>query len=133
MEIFAAIFSLFSGWVKGKQELQKVKIDVERALEENKARLLRDEASYNSAWEQAQLVDKDLLIRRICFCIFSAPFVIAYFDPQAIANYFTTALAVIPHWYIQTYVSIVGAVWGISALKNVAPSLIGGIKQALKH
>jgi hypothetical protein len=37
-----------------------------------------------------------------------------------------------PEWYIQMFGAMVGGVWGISALKNTAPALIGGIIKAVK-
>ena len=60
------------------------------------------------------------------------PFLWALFDPVAVEVYFTLALGAMPEWYIQLYGAMVGGVWGISALKNTAPGLIGGIVKAVK-
>ncbi len=123
IEILGVAFGIFKTWLDGRQTLAKAKIDTQLAREENNARLLRDEASYNNEWEQSQLLDSDKWLRRICFVIFSAPFVIAYFNPTAVSDYFEIALNLIPEWYIKTYIGIVGAVWGISVLRNPIKTL----------
>ena len=106
--------------------------DIKKAEKQNRARLLRDTQSNNADWEMANLTDKDKWLRRISFGMFSAPFLWALFDPVAVEVYFTLALGAMPEWYIQLYGAMVGGVWGISALKNTAPGLIGGIVKAVK-
>jgi hypothetical protein len=93
---------------------------------------VRDEQSHNSAWEMANLTDKDQGLRRACATIFFFPFFWAAFDPQAVTNYFQTVLAAMPEWYVQIMIAIVGGIWGISALKNVVPSIIGQTINILK-
>jgi hypothetical protein len=106
--------------------------EIAAAEAENKARLLRDEQSHNAAWEMANLTDKDQGLRRACAAIFFFPFFWAAFDPQAVTNYFQTVLAAMPEWYVQIMIAIVGGIWGISALKNVVPSIIGQTINILK-
>ena len=117
------------GWVN---DSFKAKRELAAAEAENKARLLRDEQSHNSAWEMANLTDKDQGLRRACATIFFFPFFWAAFDPQAVTNYFQTVLAAMPEWYVQIMIAIVGGIWGISALKNVVPSIIGQTINILK-
>lgn len=112
-------------WFKGKQELAKAEV-------ENKARLLRDHQSNNHEWEMANLQDKDKYLRRISFCMFTFPFVWIYFDPQGAREYFVILDQFLPEWYKQTYMGITGGIWGLSALKNTVPSLVGGVVGALK-
>jgi hypothetical protein len=92
---------------------------------ENKARLLRDRETNNAAWEMANLTDKDNGLRRACFGIFMFPFMWAVFDPQGVSTYFEVVMKAMPEWYVQLVVAMVGGIWGISALKNVVPSIIG--------
>lgn len=119
-------------WNNGRVELKKKKMDIKNAVAENKARLLRDTNSNNHEWEMANLEDKDKWLRRISFSMFSAPFIWALFDPKGVETYFKTALAAMPEWYIQLYAAMVGGVWGFAALKNSIPSIVGGVKKALK-
>jgi hypothetical protein len=119
-------------WNNGRVELKKKKLDIKSAIHENTARLLRDENSNNHSWEMANLEDKDKWLRRGSFIMFSAPFIWALFDPIAVKEYFEVALNAMPKWYIQLFAGMVGAVWGMSQLKNSVPALIGGIKNAIK-
>lgn len=124
LTIFTSAFTLVSNWFNNKIELQKAKQQSQIAAEQNRARLLADKESNNHAWEMAQLTDADKVLRRISFSIFSAPFLVAIVSPQSVEHYFTVALSAMPAWYIQTYMGIIGAVWGISSLKNVVPQII---------
>jgi hypothetical protein len=110
------------GWVN---DSFKAKRELAAAEAENKARLLRDAQSNNAAWEMANLTDKDQGLRRACFAIFIFPFFWSIFDPQGVTNYFQVVMAAMPQWYVQIVIAMVGGIWGISALKNVVPSIIG--------
>jgi len=106
--------------------------EIKKAEKENKARLMRDTQSNNHEWEMASLADKDKWLRRISFGMFSAPFIWALFDPIGVETYFTIALSSVPSWWLELYGAMVGGVWGISALKNTMPALVGGVAKALR-
>ena len=126
------IGTLLGPVVNGVKDYVMSEQEIKKAEKENRARLLRDKQSNNHDWEMANLTDKDKWLRRISFSMFSAPFVWALFDPFAVEAYFALALSAMPEWYIQMYGAMVGGVWGISALKNTAPALIGGVIKAVK-
>jgi len=127
--IIGAISGLITTWLGGYNERQKAKQELQKAELENKARLMRDENSYNHAWEMANLTDKDKWLRRTSFIMFSAPFIIAIFAPQHVAEYFTSAIHSVPDWWVKTYMSITGGIWGLSSLKNVLPGVIDVFKK----
>ena len=106
--------------------------EIRKAEKENKARLMRDKASNNHEWEMASLADKDRWLRRISFAMFSAPFIWALFDPVGVETYFTIALSSVPEWWLELYAAMIGGVWGISALKNSMPALVGGVVKAVR-
>ncbi len=64
--------------------------------------------------------------------MFAGPFVWALFDPAAVTEYFAVALKAMPEWYVQTFMSMIGGIWGISALKNTVPGLIQGVAGAIR-
>lgn len=128
-QLIASLTAFLTTWLQGRQQLSQAKQQTILAVEQNKVRLALDTEQANSAWEMAQLTDADKWIRRISFFMFSAPFVIAIFDPNDIQHYFNVALASMPPWYIQTYMSITGAVWGISQLKNTIHSVIHALNK----
>lgn len=106
--------TLVSNWTDAQSNKRAIK----KAVADNKIRLAQSAQTHNSAWEMAQLENKDTLLRRLSFVLMSVPFVVAIFDPQSVHDYFTIALAAVPNWYQWAYVSILGAIWGISAFKN---------------
>lgn len=129
IDLIKGAVGIVTDLVQSRREVQKAEQDRKLAMLENQARLLRDEQSNNSAWEMAQLADSDKFLRRVCFFIFSTPFIYAMVDPTAVQDYFRIALSAIPEWYIKTYMGIIGAVWGISSLKNSIPTLINVFKK----
>lgn len=129
IDLIKGAVGIVTDLVQSRREVQKAEQDRKLAMLENQARLLRDEQSNNSAWEMAQLADSDKFLRRVCFFIFSIPFIYAMVDPTAVQDYFRIALSAIPEWYIKTYMGIIGAVWGISSLKNSIPTLINVFKK----
>lgn len=129
IDLIKGAVGIVTDLVQNRREVQKAEQDRKLAMLENQARLLRDEQSNNSAWEMAQLADSDKFLRRVCFFIFSIPFIYAMVDPTAVQDYFRIALSAIPEWYIKTYMGIIGAVWGISSLKNSIPTLINVFKK----
>jgi|TARA_R110002110_G_scaffold115201_11_gene285706 hypothetical protein len=126
------IGSLLSPIIGGVRDYVQTGQEIKKAEKENRARLLRDTQSNNHDWEMASLSDKDKWLRRMSFGMFSAPFVWALFDPVGVETYFTIALSSVPEWWLELYGAMVGGVWGISALKNTMPALVGGVAKALR-
>jgi hypothetical protein len=126
--LFTSIFSLITGFINGRLEVQKAKIETDKAAQANKARLLADTESNNQAWQMAALTGADVPLRRICFAIFSFPFIYAAFDPMAVKHYFDQAIAAMPTWYVQTYMGMVCIIWGVNALKDPISQIISHVR-----
>ena len=126
------IGSILGPIIGGVRDYVSTGQEIKKAEKENRARLLSDKQTHNSEWEMASLTDKDKWLRRGSFTMFAAPFFWALYDPAAVEQYFNVALSAMPDWYVQIFCSMVGGVWGISALKNTAPALIGGVIKALR-
>lgn len=95
---------------------RKNKRKIANAVALNKIKLAESAQSHNQVWELAQIEGKDKFLRRVSFFMLSAPFVVAIVAPHSVQEYFTVALASMPEWYQYMYVSIIGAIWGISEL-----------------
>lgn len=106
------------GFFNDYKESRVNKRNIAAAVAANKIRLALSEQSNNQAWEMAQIEGKDKFLRRVSFFMLSAPFMVAIVAPESVRDYFTIALASMPEWYQYTYMSIVGAVWGISEFKK---------------
>jgi len=130
--LISPISNVFTSWNDGRNKLKEADLNIKLAEKQNKARLLQSESDNNHEWEMSNLTDKDKWLRRFSFGMFSAPFIWALVDPAGVKSYFEVALAAMPEWYIQLYAGMIGGIWGIAALKNSVPSLVGGIKKALK-
>jgi hypothetical protein len=126
------IGGLLSQVLGGVTDHFKHKRELAAAETENRARLLRDEKSNNHEWEMANLRDKDKLLRWISFGMFTWPFVWIGFDPEAARQYFEILAQTMPDWYQEAYLAMTGGIWGISALKNAAPSIVSGIVGAVR-
>ena len=131
IEIVELAADLIKNWFEGRQKIDQAERERKIAIINTQARLASDEETHNSAWELAALADSDRFLRRISFAILAFPFLYAIKDPQAVAYYFNTALAAMPSWYVKSFMSILGAVWGISSLKNTLPAIIRQIVNAV--
>jgi hypothetical protein len=125
--LFGPIIDFVGGWFTRSQELKAAQWKTKMAIEENKQRLASDKQTYNHEWEMANLQDKDKMLRWVSFILFTSPFLVAMFAPHHMEIYFTKSLAVIPEWWKKTYMAMTGGIWGLSSLKNIVPSLIGGL------
>ena len=119
----SALISGVSGWFKRKQELKQAKHD-------NKVRLLRDTESHNHEWEMKQLdgagwKDDVLFYAWIGFFIWSG------FDPDG-AGEVLNAWEKLPPWFLEVSFWIIGAVLGVKKLGDYLPSMLKGVKSALK-
>lgn len=122
--MFPALFAFagqIGGWIFDSVKQSR---EIKAAAAENTVRLLKDEQSNNHAWEMANLQDKDKGLRWVSFGLFAGPMVWALFDPVGVKEYFTLFKEVMPDWYQQIVFSMVGGIWGVSALKNVVPSIV---------
>lgn len=126
--VLGSLFGIVKDGIASWRETKKAKHDMSLAEIENKARLLRDKEANNHEWEMASLTDKDKWVRRTSFIIFCAPFIVAIFAPDHVKTYFDTAISAIPAWFRDVFVSINGAIWGLSALKNPLSQVISAWK-----
>jgi hypothetical protein len=116
--LLAAAVSIGKGFFNDYQLSRENKRDIAKAITKNKIRLALNEQTNNQAWEMAQIEGKDKFLRRVSFFMLSAPFMVAIVAPESVSDYFTIALAAMPEWYQWMYMSIIGAVWGISEFKK---------------
>lgn len=115
------------------QERKNQKVAAEHALEmaslEFKTQLVMNRESHNQTWEIEALKRKPKTVMQwISFLVLGAPFIIAWFNPVLVAAYFSTSLAVIPLWYQQMFIAIIGVIWGIAQLKNAADGISNTIR-----
>lgn len=91
--------------------------EVERAVAENRIALAKSEVTHNQEWEMRQLEGADKWVRRLSFAMWSFPMGWAAFDAPGAQAFFRDALGALPEWYVWGYLSVTGAVWGISEFK----------------
>lgn len=104
-------------WVADWQAKRQNQRDIERATTENRIRLAAQAETHNEEWEMRALEGRDVWLRRASFAAWSFPLLWAYLDPTAAAAYFRDALGALPAWYVNGYLGITGAIWGLSELK----------------
>ncbi|QYK03122.1 hypothetical protein [Shewanella psychrotolerans] len=118
-------------WFETRKQKAAAKAARDIAVLNNQARLAQDEQSHNHDWEMANLADKDKGLRYVSYSMFALPILITVIYPQHGQEIFTN-LDLVPDWWVKTFISINGGVWGIVELKRVAPALISAIKGAVK-
>lgn len=108
-----------------RKEKQKAEHEMQMAEYAFKTQLIMNRESHNQAWEIEALKGprKRGPMQWVSFIVLGAPFVVAWFNPALVALYFTQSLAVIPLWYQQMFVAIIGVIWGIANLKNAAEGI----------
>lgn len=125
-----AISAPITAYQVRQKEITEAKHKMELADFSFKTQLIMNRESHNQAWEIEALKNstkKRSPMQWVTFLVLGAPFVIAWFNPALVAAYFTVSLKVIPLWYQQAFLSIIGVIWGIANLKNAA----NGINKAL--
>jgi len=116
--MIGAIIELGREIIGGIIDSQKQKRKIAAAIAENKARLALAKESHNSEWEMAALQGRDRWIRRGSFAVLSSPLIWAAIDPDGASSYFTGALDGLPDWYIQAYLGMTAAIWGLAELRR---------------
>ena len=124
----APIANLAGTFIKNRAEKSMAKHKLELNVLENKARLALAEHEANSEWEMAQLQDKDKILRWFSYTMFTAPIVITVVNPDWGRRIFEN-LEYAPSWVVEVWIAMNGAVWGLSSLKNVVPSVVGSIRK----
>ena len=131
MNILGLIAAPVKIWLQTRKEKAQAKANLDIAVINNKARLASDKQSNNHEWEMASLQDKDKGLRYISYSIFALPILITVTVPEHGAEIFNN-LELVPDWWVKTFVSINGGVWGVIELKRAAPALISAIKRTIK-
>lgn len=132
-ETLKAIVSPIMKPINTWQERKNQKVAAEHALEmaslEFKTQLVMNRESHNQSWEIESLKQKPkTFMQWISFLVLGAPFIVAWFNPALVKTYFVVSLAVIPLWYQQMFIAIIGVIWGIAQLKNAAEGISNTIK-----
>ncbi len=113
--------------INGVVEIKKAKHTRKLAVINNQARLATDKQSNNHEWEMANLQDKDNALRWCSFWLFALPIVITVISPEWGAKIFTN-LKIVPEWFVQTLIAMIGGIWGMTELKKAAPQFIAAIQ-----
>lgn len=117
--VVEAVATPIKEWQTRKTEVAKAKHTIELAELNLRAKLMSSEQSHNQEWEiQSLKVRKRSPMQWISFLVLGSPFVIAWFDAGLVKDYFEVSLQVIPEWYQQVFISIVGVIWGIHSVKD---------------
>jgi len=110
--------------IENYREKKQQQHEIEKAVMQNKARLASSEQSHNSNWEMEALRVKDKLLRRFSFFIFTLPILITVFNPEY-GNKIFINLDSVPGWFLKIWLIMIGAIWGVAKLKDVAVAIMG--------
>ena len=129
--IFGFISAPLTQYIKNRADKAQAKHNREMAVINNGARLARNKQSHNHEWEMEALRGKDRFLQWFSFSMLTGPILITMIKPERGAEIFTN-LESVPEWWVQIWVAVNGAIWGISSLKTVGPQIVQNIKAAWK-
>ncbi len=113
------------GWLEGRQQLQKAKVDQQVAESKQKSKLIADTRSNNHSWELAALAaDRLSTLRKLSFVLFTAPILYTVYDPEH-AQRVWDALDTVPDWIIGVQLTMTGFIWAAKPLSNLGAMLAG--------
>lgn len=124
--ILGVIASPITQWVKNRGEIKKAKHTRDLAVIENQARLAASKEEYNAQWEMESLKGNPQALRIFCFIQLALPLNIAVISPEH-GELIWANLELVPAWFVQMYMIVIGSIWGISEFKKAAPSVVGAI------
>lgn len=113
-------------WVKNRGEVNAAEHTRDLAIISNQARLAQSEETHNHEWEMQSLKGNSRWLRLVCFLQFALPITITCLSPETGKEVFTN-LGFVPPWFVQTYMIIVGSIWGIHEFKQAAPAVISAV------
>ncbi len=120
---------LVGGFFKDKNDLHKIREKTKLAKEatrlaEQQARkdiaMKTIEAELERGSQQIKATSKTF--KHITFFLFMSPFMLAMIAPQYSTELFAR-LGLLPHWYVETVMVLMFAVWGISVSKDVISNI----------
>ena len=114
--LIAPAFHLVTGWLHGRVQAQQAKQRLAQTITEAKIASARQREHDDMLWRVTALQSSGRVLKWVSFVIWSGPIVWAFVAPDQLAHRMSTALAVLPHWYVVGYLSITGTVWGFSHL-----------------
>ena len=132
-------FGVAKEWLGNRKARAKAKGELKLAEINNRTRLLADKNSNNHSWEMASLKSSGLALKWASFSLFSLPILFTVVAPffgeagnAAVAEMWAN-FGRVPEGWLQVYFTITGSIWGIAAMKDVAPGLVSGVAQAFKR
>lgn len=108
----------------------KDKRAIKKAIVENKIRLAESTQEYNAQWELKALAGKGWM-DDVLFLAILAMYVYSAVDPEGAAKIFEN-WKVIPEWFQTVTMALVASIVGVRKLADYGPSLVKGVRDALK-
>lgn len=123
LEIGKLVVGGVTDHLEGKRKVKAAKV-------ENTIRLMQSEQTHNQAWEMKSLENsgwKD----DVLFYAFIGLFVWSGFDPVGAGEFFTN-IKLAPEWFVKVFLWLVASVIGVKKVGDYAPSMIRGVKEAIR-
>ena len=124
--VFDFISKPVTQYIKNRGEIKKAKHTRDLSIIENQARLAQDKESNNHSWEMESLKGNSQYLRIVCFIQLALPLTITCIWPEKGKEIFTN-LEVVPAWFVQMYMIVIGSIWGIHEFKSAAPAVIAAV------
>lgn len=137
MMIFTILASLLSGlpgmigeYFKKKGEIEQASIDLQRQIVEAQSQLAMELAKADLQMRTAALQATGSKFKYFTFVMWFGPFVLGIVSPELSKQIFQN-LAEMPDWYVQSCMTIMFTIWGISVSAPVVANIFNGLNTYL--
>lgn len=122
--VITSAFGLFTQWLKGRSDLQKLEQEQKASEVRQRTALIQSETDNNHAWELAALsADRLSSLRLASFWLYTGLLVLAIVAPDYAAKVWT-ALDSVPNWIIGVQMTMVGYIWAAKPIANLGAGIV---------
>ncbi len=132
LSLLSSLPGQLGSYFKGKQELEKLKVETEKAIEIEKQKLAAQIAGYEAETAKNALMATSPVFKYVSYGLLMGPFFIGLLLPELAQKIFAN-LSAMPEWYVQSFMLINFTIWGISASSPVVVSIFQGLQEFFRE
>lgn len=120
---------LVGQYITTKAETEKAKQDMELAVQKAQLEYAVEEAKARVEDRKNQLLATTSSFKTFSYIILTAPIIIMCISPSMGKAIFDN-ISLIPSWYAQLYVAVVGVIWALPITSNAVSGIFTAVQEA---
>ncbi len=126
LSLFSSLPGKLGDYFKGQQDIQKAQLDTQLQIELAKAKLAGEIAQADAERATTTLGVTGNYFKYFTFIMWFGPFMLGVIFPHTAVDIFAN-LKLMPEWYVQSCLTIMFTVWGLSVSQPVLTSIFSGL------